>query len=79
MSLHAKTTMSDMGQLKRCLIKYNLDLNFCIVYFHLWFPRKSDLRISCLQETIEKLSELTTFRIGKFTFLIRVRVVMVLL
>ena len=55
-------------------------LGFCLfklLYFNFWFLLKSDLRIFCLQEALEKLSELNTFRVNKTmlssTFLIKLR------
>ena len=48
---------------------------YSYVYFHSWFLCKSGLRISCLLETMETLSELNTFLVRKrplsFTFLTR--------
>jgi len=47
---------------KLCLIKYELDINVSV------YLNKSDLNISCLQETMEKLTEINTFWIRKTTF-----------
>ena len=58
--------------LKRCLIKHKLVSHVFvyvqIVYFHLGFLFKSDLRISSLQEIMEKITEINTFRVMKTTF-----------
>jgi len=52
--------------LQICLIKHKLEIHFFIFHLQLWFSCKCDWVMSCLLETMKKLSELTTFRFRIF-------------
>ena len=68
MTLNAKMTMPDLQRYpwKLCLIKYELDINV-FVSLNCLFLCKSDLRIACLYEAMEKLTEMITLRVRKTT------------
>ena len=78
MTLNAKMTMPDLQRYpwKLCLIKYELDINV-FVSLNCLFLCKSDLRIACLWEAMEKLTEMITIRVRKTTvssrYLIKLR------
>ena len=71
-NLYAKIAILNLLFLKalsdRVWIIYLCFFFLSIVYFQLWCLFKSDLRIPCLSEAMEKLTELNTFWVKKPLF-----------